>query len=506
MHDQPAPKVLDSLWRYRWSSLAVVLGVVVLSVAVSLLTADRATAQARIVLKAPDRAGLVGVEAPSESAFVRYVNQRALFAGSDRVLTAAAAKVGDPPVSELREQVTAEASANGDSIVVRVTADDYAASAALAEAVVGAYQDESRADVRAAAQKLVDTLAARRAAILASIPDVPEASRSVEPNYSAAGQSLSELDKQVTQVRAAAEQFGDGVSFVDRAVPDPAAGGAGARNAVLGLALGLLAAAALAWLRADRDRRVRDVDDLAGVVEEPVLAEVETLVPPELAALREVGSPPLWPYQFAAASLRTAVDRGVVVVTTPGRGDGATTATLQMATTAARGGSRVLVVDAAVRSHGLSDLLGLRYDRQGLTSIAVGAARLEDCVRVIDLGDQVPLWVIPAGQYEEATLDHFRSSLLRAAVAAMRAGYDLVLVDSPPPAIAPEVTPLVRESDGVVVVVRRDRETRVVHRLRDQVRLLGGAIIGYLFTFVPPRSETPRRDLPTPLAPLRRAR
>jgi hypothetical protein len=41
-------------------------------------------------------------------------------------------------------------------------------------------------------------------------------------------------------------------------------------------------------------------------------------------------------------------------------------------TAAALSGARVLVVDAAVRSHGLSDVLGLRYDPHGLTSIAAG--------------------------------------------------------------------------------------------------------------------------------------
>ncbi|WP_216206170.1 cellulose synthase operon protein YhjQ/BcsQ [Amycolatopsis aidingensis] len=495
MDAQPSPKILDALWRYRWSSLGIVALVLLVSVGVAFLLGDRSTAQARIVLKTPDKVGLVGVEPGSESAFVRYVNQRALFVVSDRVLSAAAESRGNAEsVQTLREQVTAEASANGESIIVRVDTGDYADSAAIADAVAGAYQRESLADVQAAARKMLDTLAARREAIVASLPDGTATERSSDPNTSAAGQSLSELDKQVTEVRVAAEQFGDGVSFVDKAVADPD-GGSLPRDAAIGLVFGLLLAATVAWVRADRDRRVRDADDLAGVVEEPVLAEVETLTGAELAALSEVGSPPLWPYQFAASGLRTTVDRGVVVVTGAGQGDGSTTAILQMATAAARSGSRVLVVDAAVRSHGLSDLLGLRYERFGLTAIAVGASRLDDCTRVIDLGDHVCLWVVAAGQYEETTLDHFRATLLRTAVSGMRGGYDLVLIDAPSPGIAPEVTPLVRESDGVVVVVARDRHTRALRKLRDQITLLGGTINGYLFTFARPRTDTPRRKV-----------
>ncbi|WP_179956957.1 cell shape-determining protein [Amycolatopsis anabasis] len=490
MDEQPSPRILDALWRYRWSSLAIVLLVVVLSAAVALVIGGGTTATARVVLKTPDKAGVVGVDSTSESAFVRYVNQRALFVVSDRVLTSASASMGGAvPLDTLREQVTAKASENGESIVVTVTAGSLDQSLMTADAVTKAYQAESRADVQSSAQKTLDTLAARRKDAAA------------EPNTSAAATTLSELDKQATQVRVAADQFGDGVSFVDKAVPDSAGAAASLlRDVAIGLAFGLLLAAAVAWVRADRDRRMRDSDDLSGATGEPVLAEIEVLTDPEVAALREVGSPPLWPYQFAASGLRTAVDRGVVVVTASAPGDGSTTSTLQIATAAARSGARVLLVDASVRSHGLSDLLGLRYDPHGLTSIAVGAMRADECTRVVDLGDRVYLWAIPAGQYQEATLDHFRSSLLQKSVAAMRTAYDLVLVDCASPSIAPEVTPIIRESDGVVVVVRRDRESRSVHRLREQIRLLGGSVIGYLFTFARPQRDMPRRAImPNPL-------
>lgn len=494
MDDQPSPKIIEALWRYRWSSVAVVLVVVALSALAAVVLADHSSAAARIVLKAPDRAGVVGVDASSESAFVRYVNQRALFVISDRVLTTASANVANSVSPDiLRKRVTAKASSNGESIDVTVAGGSGGSSTSIADAVTKAYQTESRADVQAAGQKILDTLAARRRDIVASVSS-ESPGRVADPNSSAAGQTLSDLDKQATQVRVATDQFGDGVSFVDMAVPDGSSvAGSLLRDGAIGLAVGVLIAAAVAWARADRDRRVSSPDDLAAATGEPVLAEIESLGESEVSALREVGSPPLWPYQFAASGLRTAVDRGVVVVTSSAPGDGGTTSTLQMATAAALSGARVLVVDAAVRSHGLSDVLGLRYDPHGLTSIAVGAIRSDDCTRVVDLGDRVYLWAIPAGQYQEATLDHFRSSLLQKAVASMRTAYDLVLVDCASPAIAPEVTPIIRESDGVVVVVRRNRETRAVHKLREQIGLLGGTITGYLFTFARPQRDSPKR-------------
>lgn len=493
MDDQPSPKILEALWRYRWSSLVIVGVVFVLSALSALAFSSHSSADAHIVLKAPDKAGIVGVDASSEPAFVRYVNQRALFVVSDRVLATASANLrGSVSMADLRDEVTAKASTNGEAIDLTVSGS-VGSPTAVADAVTAAYRTESLADVQAAGQRILDALAARRRDVVASItPDV--ANRASDPNNLAAGQTLSDLDKQATSVRVAAQQFGDGVSFVDKAVVDGSSlFKSVVRDGGIGIAVGALLAAVLAWVRADRDRRVSGPDYLAAATGAPVLATIETLEEADVAELKKVGSPPLWPYQFAASGLRTSVDRGVVVVTSSAPGDGVTTSTLQMATAAALSGARVLMIDASVRSHSLSDVLGLGFDSAGLTSIAVGAMAPEACVRVVDLGHRVTMWAIPAGQYQEATLDHFRSDLLQKAVAAMRTSYDLVLVDCASPAIAPEVTPIIRESDGVVVVVRRERETRAVHRLREQIGLLGGSIAGYLFTFGRPTRDAPKR-------------
>ncbi|MCU1682738.1 MAG: cell shape-determining protein [Amycolatopsis sp.] len=501
MDDQPSPKILEALWRYRWSSLVIVGVVFVLSAVAALAFSSHSSATAHIVLKAPDKAGIVGVDAGSEPAFVRYVNQRALYVVSDRVLATASTNLhGAVSVNELRDEVTAKASTNGDSIDLTV-AGSVGSTTAIADAVTAAYRTESLADVQAAGQKILDALASRRRDVVASLtPDV--ATHPSDPNNLAAGQTLSDLDKQATSVRVAAQQFGDGVSFVDKAVAD----GSGLARSVLrdggiGIAFGALLAAVLAWVRADRDRRVSGPDYLAAATGSPVLATIEGLAEDEVAGLKKLGSPPLWPYQFAASGLRTAVDRGVVVITSSAPGDGVTTSTLQMATAAALSGARVLMIDAAVRSHGLSDALGLGFDSAGLTAIAVGAVAPESSVRSIDLGHRVMMWAIPAGLYQETTLDHFRSDLLQKAIASMRTTYDLVLVDCASPDIAPEVSPIIRESDGVVVVVRRGRETQAVHRLREQIGLLGGTIAGYLFTFARPKRDAPKRAVPVVWTP-----
>jgi succinoglycan biosynthesis transport protein ExoP len=54
------------------------------------------------------------------------------------------------------------------------------------------------------------------------------------------------------------------------------------------------------------------------------------------------------------------------------------------------------------------------------------------------------------------------------------------------------VTPIIRDSDGVIVVVRRDRETRAaVQKLREQICPARRHDYRNLFTFAQPRRDAP---------------
>ncbi|WP_017974067.1 hypothetical protein [Actinopolyspora halophila] len=472
----PAPNIVGALWRYRWSSLVVVVGTVLISVLVALTVGSAGAAQARIVLKSPDSVEALGYEVTSESGFVRYVNQRALFVTSDRVLESARKRLEAPEsIEELREAVEAKASDNGDSVVVRVDIGSAARSTEIANAVVTAYRRESESEVTSAAEKALESLRSRRAEL-------------VEGNGgdsgSASSSTVSELDQRITAINISAEQFGDGVSFTDKAVTDSS----GVltvllRDAFVGLAVGLLLAATIAWARADRNRRLRNAADLTRLSDDPLLGEIEALGEGASARLHNLVVPPLGSYRLVASVLRNTVRGGLVAVTGVSVGDGATTTVLQVAGAAARDGLRVLVVDAAVRTRELSHSVALQNDWYGMAPIAAGAATVHASTRVIEVGPGIEFRVVPAGRAGEGAPDYFRSSLLRRAMVEARGGYDLVLVDLPPLESAPEVSALIPAADGVVLTVRRERSVAAWRRARERIELLGGKTAGYVFTF-----------------------
>jgi succinoglycan biosynthesis transport protein ExoP len=506
MDSQPAPRLFEALSRYKWSSLCLALAIVAISVVVAAVTAPRGvTSTATIVLKAPMHS-TSGINTDptnsgqlSEASFVRYVQQRAVFLTSDRVLIQARTIMpGAPDLTTLRADVTAAAATGGQSITLTVSADTADESTSIGNAVIQSYRDLSRGDATATANASIAALTAERNQLLADQP-TPAKGATTQPS-AAITQQLATIDADTAAINVELSQFGDGVSFANGAVAQPSAFGKDLlRDGAIGLALGILVAAAVAWARADRDRRVRDADDLHATAPEPILAEIAEIGWQHGTALPgPSGSLAMPSYQIALTGLRSAVRDGVVVVTAAGPQAGATTSTLHLATVAARDGLRVCVVDADVDTSKLSQILNLNPHLAGFTQLATGAAPLAGCIHNVKLDSETSIWAVAAGIQSGAnTSGAFQSSLIEKTVAELRANYDLVLIDTPPIVDAPEIASLIRESDAVLVVTRRGVSMDALDRTRERIRLLDGKIGGYLLTFAAPHQQGHQRRRPT---------
>ena len=499
MDSQPAPRLFEALARYKWSSLCLTLAIVAISVVVAAITAPRGvTATATIVLKAPIHS-TTGINTDptnsgqlSEASFVRYVQQRAVFFTSDRVLNQARGSLtAAPDLTTLRGEVTAAAATDGQSITLSVNAGDAGQAIAIGNAIIQAYRDLSRSDATAQINGSLAALTAERSQLLQGQPNPPS---------NAITQQLATIDADTAALNVSLSQFGDGVSFANGAVAQPSGFGKDLlRDGAIGLALGLVVAAAVAWARADRDRRVRDADDLHATAPEPILAEIAEIGWQHGTALPGPnGSLAMPSYQIALTGLRSAVRDGVVVVTAAGPQAGATTSTLHLATVAARDGLRVCVVDADVDTSKLSQTLNLNPHLAGFSQLASGSAPLAGCIHAVRLDHETSIWAVAAGIQAGSTASAaFQTSMIEKAVAELRANYDLVLVDTPPIVDAPELGSLIRESDAVLVVTRRGVSLDALDRTRERIRLLDGKIGGYLLTFAAGHTQANPRRRPT---------
>jgi polysaccharide biosynthesis transport protein len=304
-----------------------------------------------------------------------------------------------------------------------------------------------------------------------------------------AGRSLRERSRELEIL--AALQTGNAELVQAARPPEEASSPQLRRNVAIGIFLGLLLGVGLALLREQLDRRVKDLDDVAGVFDLPVLATI-----PESRAIAR-GQPGLGlssegSQGDAFLMLRTNlryfnIDHEVrsILVTSAGSLDGKTTVSWGLAVAEARAGKKVLFIEGDMRRPTVASQLGLSQG-PGLSLVLAGAfAAGEALQKVLDVD------VLVAGPQPPNPAELMESQRMRELVHWGETHYDRVVIDSAPAAVVADAIPLVSEVTGVVVVVRLGRSRQdAAERLRDQLVNIDAPILGVVVNSVPERARS----------------
>lgn len=156
------------------------------------------------------------------------------------------------------------------------------------------------------------------------------------------------------------------------------------------------------------------------------------------------------------------------VVTSPGPGDGKTTAAVNLSRTLADHGHKTLLVDADLRSGKIHDLLNLGRT-PGLTSLLEGSASPEDVLQRDD-----GLHVVPVGEPAGNVVERLASDRYEEVMAEYARRYDYVVLDGTSVHGRADILETSRCLDGIVLVARADRTDRPA--LRETLRQLRAAI------------------------------
>ncbi len=177
---------------------------------------------------------------------------------------------------------------------------------------------------------------------------------------------------------------------------------------------------------------------------------------------------------YTIDALRPAGENLVLQLVAAGAGQGTSTIAGMLARTAAARDQSVLLLDCGHR------------ERPASFAAGPGPSSIAEAFRAGLPLPQAATAPAADGPYRLAALAPRPHTLLdlpttgwRAIFAALRGGFDMVLLDSPAAAVAPEAAALARYCDGTILVVQAEATTaQAVQDLRRDIERAGGRIVG----------------------------
>lgn len=292
------------------------------------------------------------------------------------------------------------------------------------------------------------------------------------------------------------------------------------RNGAIGLFLGLILGVGMAFLAERLNRQLRTPEEAAEALMLPVLGVI-----PDSKAISETADHPRTEhlpfeeeeaFRMVWASLRYfSVDQEIksLLVTSSAAQAGKSTLTWNLARTAAKTAD-VILVETDLRNPSIA-----RREKAltgpGLAELLTNQIDLDRAIQSLPLGQADPsanghsnsMDVITAGAVPPNPADLLESQSMADVIVELEERYDFVLIDTAPIGVVSDSFPLVRQVDGVVVIVRMSKTTRdSTVDLRQQLERLNAPSLGvvangartsragqYGYGYYGQRSDTPTK-------------
>lgn len=169
------------------------------------------------------------------------------------------------------------------------------------------------------------------------------------------------------------------------------------------------------------------------------------------------GDDSMFAVQEAYRAIRTNIILSVlkdgckkIVITSPVSGEGKSTTAVNVAISLAQAFNRVLIVDCDLRKPRIFKALGVSGD-PGLTNLVSGLA---DGASALQATKYTNLWALPAGLPAPNPAEILAGGRTAALIAGFERDFDYIIFDTPPINVVSDALPIIRLSDGVILVVR----------------------------------------------------
>jgi len=229
-------------------------------------------------------------------------------------------------------------------------------------------------------------------------------------------------------------------------------------SGIMFLIIGILAAIAAALVADRADRHVHDEQSAEQMTHLPSLSVVPRAdgYSPLLSSDGQADPAILESFRILRNSICLAGDQprhNVIAVTSPGRQEGKSTTSINLAIAMAMEGKRVLLIDADMRRPSLHKLVGVSNE-SGLSTLLVGSSSLSEVIRLTNIEN---VECLPAGPPPPNAAELLNSDASRNLFRSIGNEYDVVVVDCPPSAGLSDVQVISTLVDGVLLVVSIDQ-------------------------------------------------
>ncbi|MDE5983759.1 MAG: CpsD/CapB family tyrosine-protein kinase [Eubacterium sp.] len=176
-----------------------------------------------------------------------------------------------------------------------------------------------------------------------------------------------------------------------------------------------------------------------------------------------------------------------IVVTSSVPGEGKTTTTVNLAVSISQTDQKVLLIDGDLRKPKIHQYFSVP-NAPGLTNYLgdkISGKRTADLFSVIHPTEYENLCVLCSGSIPPNPAELLGSELMADFLDDVSQDFDYVIIDTPPVNVVSDCLPLIRESDGVLVVVRSNKSTHPeLQRALSALEFIDAKILGFVVNFV----------------------
>lgn len=317
---------------------------------------------------------------------------------------------------------------------------------------------------------------------------------------------LDDLTERRDQIVVDIELLADPVQVSSPAITgDPVPSNVG-RLVLVGIFLGGLIGAGVAYVLALRRRTFVDRMQPELILDAPLIAAVPNFRQEGIRTSLPVRDAPhsvsAEAFRFAAGALDlsratptgTVVTQGkVVAISSADVAEGKTVAASNIALAAARVGKRVLLIDGDFGNQVATELLsGGQRAAAGITEVVESGVALSKAVIPVEGTGSTGLHLLARGWSSTTAPEFFRLPATREFLEQVQDYYDLVLVDAPPVLHVAYASVLLGLVDRVLVVVRHESSASDLEEYQDRLDLIGTPTVGYIYNLTPLRTDLSR--------------